>query len=74
MDRFIELVKKKIAGDQMQAEQDEFDLLLEGNADLNRIYSIVFSKKLRNNQYDFLEAEKAYAVHFVNMQLQNRFD
>ena len=74
MDRFIELVKKSLTRQMSVAEKAEFDRLLENNEDLHFVNQTLFAKKSRNEKADVLDAEKAYAVHVVKMQLQSKLD
>ena len=73
MERFIELVKKKMLGEQTAGEEEELNRLLESKAELREVYEIAFSRPASNTPQDRTEAEKAYAVHFVKMHLQNQF-
>lgn len=74
MERFIELVKGKMVGELTGEEETEFLQLLENRNDLKRLFEIVFANEDKTSAQDMLDAEKAYAVHFVKMHLNNQFD
>jgi transmembrane sensor len=75
MDRFIELVQKKITGEISEFEEKEFNQLIENNDDLGKIYTALFQKsRISTSQQEVLRAEEAYAVHFVKMQIMKKFD
>jgi hypothetical protein len=74
MERFIELGKKKMAGGLSIQEEAELSRLLESRPDLKRLYDLVIAGPITNSEQDILDAEKAYAVHFVKMHLKNQFD
>jgi hypothetical protein len=71
MDRFIELLKKKLLQVITVEEEKEFEIILNEDQDLRTIYFQFFSKNRGMNSVDELEAEEAFAVHFVKMQLKN---
>ena len=74
MERFIELVRKKMVEELTGEEEDEFARLLGARNDLNALFEIAFANEATASAQDILEAEKAYAVHFVKMHLKNQFD
>lgn len=70
MDRFIVLLKKKLLREISVEEEKEFEIILNDNPDLRTMYVQFFSKKHGMSAEDELEAEEAFAVHFVKMQLK----
>jgi len=70
MDRFIELLKKKLLQSITIEEEKEFETILNDDQDLRTIYFRFFSKNRGMSIVDELEAEEAFAVHFVKMQLK----
>jgi hypothetical protein len=74
MERFIELGKKKMAGTLTGEGEAELNRLLESRPDLKAVYELVFDGPTAHSEQDRLEAEKAYAVHFVKMHLGNQFN
>jgi len=70
MDRFIELLKKKLLKNMTIEDEKEFEMILNDNQDLRTIYFRFFSKSRVMSSADELEAEEAFAVHFVKMQLK----
>jgi hypothetical protein len=71
---FIELGKKKMAGNLTGEEDAERIRLLESRPDLKAIYELVFNGPATSSGLDRLEAEKAYAVHFVKKHPSNKFN
>lgn len=51
-------------------DEKEFEMILNDNQDLRTIYFRFFSKNRVMSSADELEAEEAFAVHFVKMQLK----
>jgi hypothetical protein len=74
MGRFTELGKKKMLGELTKEEAAELDQLLQNKPELKQLYDMMFAKPEENTEKDHLEAEKAYAVHFVKMHLKNKLD
>jgi hypothetical protein len=70
MDRFIVLLKKKLLHEISVEEEKEFEIISYDNPDLRTIYFQFFSKNYGMSREDELEAEEAFAVHFVKMQLK----
>ena len=70
MDRFIKLLKKKLLQSITIEEEKEFETILNDDQDLRTIYFRFFSKNSGMSSVDELEAEEAFAVHFVKMQLK----
>jgi hypothetical protein len=71
MDRFIELLKKKLLRNMTAEDEKEFEMILNENPELRTIYFQGFSKIVDISSNAELEAEEAFAVHFVKMQLKN---
>jgi hypothetical protein len=70
MDRVIVLLKKKLLREMTDEEEKELEIILNDNPDLQTIYIQCFSKTNGVSAQDELEAEEAFAVHFVKMQLK----
>lgn len=70
MERVNKLGKKKMLGDLFREEEAELRHLLGSKPNLVQLYELIFARP----EKDRLEAEKAYAVHFVEMQLKNKLD
>jgi transmembrane sensor len=70
MDRFIALLKKKLLEEMSGEEENELEVILNNNPDLLTIYLHCFSKEKSISSEDELNAEEAFAVHFVKMQLK----
>lgn len=70
MDRFIVLLKKRLLREISVEEEKEFEIILNDNPDLRAMYFQFFSKNYEMSTEDELEAEEAFAVHFVKMQLK----
>jgi hypothetical protein len=70
MDRFIVLLKKRLLREISVEEEKEFEIILNDNPDLRRMYFQFFLKNYEMSTEDELKAEEAFAVHFVKMQLK----
>ena len=70
MDQFIVLLKKRLLREISVEEEKEFEIILNDNPDLRTIYFQFFSKNYEMSRKDKTEAEEAFAVHFVKMQLK----
>ncbi len=68
MERFLNLIKKKLVGEATQEDEAELSRLLYNNEERKELYTILFSKNLDKQEIDWLAAEQAYAAHYVKMQ------
>jgi transmembrane sensor len=71
--RFLYLIRKKLTGEASEPELEELNSLLEANKDLEQLYKSLFSGTVINTETDWLNAQQAYAAHFVKMQVNNQF-
>ena len=72
--RFLYLVGKKLAGEAGKSELDELDRLMKQDKELEQVYTSLFASKALLTNDDLLNAEQAYAAHFVKMQLNKQFE
>jgi hypothetical protein len=73
MERFIQLIKKKMLGDLDEADTLELDELLSNNPDYHTIFKTLFSVHPIEDPNELQQAHEAYAVHYVKMQLKELF-
>lgn len=64
------MLKKRLLREISVEEEKEFEIILNDNPDLRAMYFQFFSKNYEMSTEDELEAEEAFAVHFVKMQLK----
>ncbi len=70
---FKTCIKKLIEESDLSDEQEPGRILQDNNG-LDQLHDTLFFKNVVYNEADLLEAEMAYAAHFVKMQIDNQFD
>jgi hypothetical protein len=65
---------KKLIEESGLSDEQELDWILQDNNGLDQLHDTLFFKNVVYNEADLLEAEMAYAAHFVKMQIDNQFD
>jgi hypothetical protein len=73
MERFIQLIKKKMQGDLSEADTHELEELLSNNHEYHTIFKTLFSVDPIEDPNEIQQAHEAYAVHYVKMQLKELF-
>jgi transmembrane sensor len=72
--RFLYLTARKLTGEASEPELEELERYLEENKDQEQLYKSLFSEKVVSTEVDWLNAQQAYAAHFVKMQVNNQFN
>lgn len=73
-ERFLYLVKQRLAKHDSSAESRELEELLRSNNELQQIYQVLFSASRTDREDDLLEAEQSYAAQAVRMHLDGAFE
>jgi transmembrane sensor len=71
---FLFLVGKKLSGKADRLELEALEQLVQQNKELEQLYKSLFSGKIQDSAAGQLNAEQAYATHFVKMQIGQQFD
>jgi ferric-dicitrate binding protein FerR (iron transport regulator) len=71
---FLFLVGKKLSGKADRLELEALEQLMQQNKELEQLYKSLFSEKIQDTADGQLNAEQAYATHFVKMQIGQQFD
>jgi transmembrane sensor len=71
---FLFLVGKKLSGKADRLELEALEQLVQQNKELEQLYKSLFSGKIQDTAAGQLNAEQAYATHFVKMQIGQQFD
>ena len=71
---FLFLVGKKLSGKADRLELEALEQLVQQNKELEQLYKSLFSEKIQDTAAGQLNAEQAYATHFVKMQIGQQFD
>jgi len=71
---FLFLVGKKLSGKADRLELEALEQLVQQNKELEQLYKSLFSEKIQDTPAGQLNAEQAYATHFVKMQIGQQFD
>jgi transmembrane sensor len=71
---FLYLVGRKLSGKADRLELEALEQLVQQNKELEQLYKSLFSEKILDTAADQLNAEQAYATHFVKMQIGQQFD
>lgn len=72
--RLLYLVSRNLTGEIEPSEQTELEEALNANKEFQDIYEILFAEKVKQDDEALLEAQQAYATHFVKMQLNGEFE
>ena len=71
---FLFLVERKLSGKADHLELEALEQLMQENKELEQLYKSLFSERVQDTADGQLNAEQAYATHFVKMQIGQQFD
>jgi len=72
--RLLYLVSRNLTGEINPSEKAELEDALNANKEYQHIYQSLFADKVKQDDDALLEAQQAYATHFVKMQLNGEFE
>jgi ferric-dicitrate binding protein FerR (iron transport regulator) len=72
--RLLYLVSRNLTGEIDPSEKAELEEALHTNKEYQHIYQALFAEKVKQDDDAMLEAQQAYATHFVKMQLNGEFE
>lgn len=71
---FLYLIGRKLSGKADRLELEVLEQQVQQNKELEQLYKSLFSEKIQDTAAGQLNAEQAYATHFVKMQIGQQFD
>lgn len=71
---FLYLIGRKLSGKADRLELEALEQQVQQNKELEQLYKSLFSEKIQDTAAGQLNAEQAYATHFVKMQIGQQFD
>lgn len=72
--RLLYLVSRNLTGEIDPSEKSELEDALNTNKEYQHIYHALFAETVKQDDDALLEAQQAYATHFVKMQLNGEFE